>query len=253
MFSRRTIADRKDSIKMKWMLVYLFLSLAVEPTAFADNVKPGDSDFPALNISAHINETVSGHIPEKWELRLGATYYPKEGGILNPVTGGLVCGWLVGIGASRPYFVDYELPVVRKGDAFTASIPVDRYQEGRCGWHLSAVGYTVVKKHGDPMTAGQLAAAPIDAVQTYPPIDPSDRRSQVDLWCWDSPLEKKYWFNGVQMDCGLAGSAGVSPMKFIPATRRGDNRAVYLYPDMKSLTFIFHDLDAEAAIEKEKR
>src|ERR1700685_1678444 len=101
-------------MKMKWMLACLNLSLAVEPTAFAGNVKPGDSDYPVLNTNAHVNVAVSGRVPESWELRLGATYYPKEGGIYNPITGGLVCGWLVGIGASRPYFVDYELPVVRK-------------------------------------------------------------------------------------------------------------------------------------------
>jgi hypothetical protein len=239
---------------MKRILAILLIGLAVESMAFAENVKPGDVDYPALNTSAHENLAVSGRAPENWELRLSATYYPKEGGgIFKAVPGGVACEWAVGDGVTRRYSVDFEIPVVRRKDTFTAAIPVDRYKEGRCGWHLYEVSYALVKRPSDPPTWGRLALAPQDIVPTYPPIDPSDHRTQVDLWCWDSPLGKQFWINGTQLDCNLAGSVGISPMKFIPAARRGNNSAVYFFPEMHSVSFIFHDLDAEAAIEKAKQ
>jgi hypothetical protein len=168
---------------MKWMTVCVLLQLAFDTAAFSGNINPGDRDYPSLNSNAHREVVVSGRAPEKWELRLGATYYPKEGGIPNPSTGGLVRGWTVGLGASRPYYIAYELTVQRHGDSYTASIPMDRYEEGHCGWHLSEVSYTIVKRIGDPATAGRLAQDPRDIAPTYPPIDLSAHRSQVDLWC----------------------------------------------------------------------
>jgi hypothetical protein len=42
-------------------------------------------------------------------------------------------------------------------------------------------------------------------------------------------------------------------MKYIPAARRSNNRAVYIPPSTRTLSFIFHDLDAEAAIERARQ
>jgi hypothetical protein len=238
---------------MKWTFVYVLLQLAFETTAVGGNVNPGDRDYPALNSNAHTKIVVSGRAPEKWKLHLVAYYYPKEGGILNPSTGGLVCGWAVGPGVSLPYSITYGLTVHRHGDTYTAEMPMDRYEEGHCGWHLSMVGYTIVKRVGDPATGGRIAQDPRDVVSSYPPIDLSNLRTQVDLWCWESPSSKEYWTNGVRLNCEDAGYRPNSPMKFIPAADRGDDRAVYFLPDTKSLTFIFHDLDAEAAQQQGKK
>jgi hypothetical protein len=226
---------------MKWMLAFVFLALAFHTTAFGDNVRPGDRDYPDLNTNAHIDVPVSGRVPAGWDLRLFTTYYAKDNAMTGATIGGLGCGRI---------FVEYKLHVVRDGDTFTTTIPMDRYQEGRCGWHVTTVRYTVVKRSGDPETGGRLAVTPQDIIQTYPPTDATDHRNQVDLWCWDDPSEPKYWINGIRLDCENAKDAVMSPMKYIPAAKRGDNRAVYFLPDTKNLSFIFHDLDAEAMRER---
>lgn len=209
------------------------------------NVEPGDRNYPALDPNAHENISVTGLIPEKWGLHIRVTYYPREGGIQNPITGGLVCGWSVGLGASRPYHVDFELPVVRSGNTFATTIPVDRYRPGHCGWHLSDLAFTVAK-NGEAPTNGMLAQAASDLVRSNSPEGEGNRHTQRDLWCWDNPLEQRDWINGAKLNCELAESGDISPMKYIPAAKRGYTRSLPLKVGIPNLSFIFHDLDAEA-------
>jgi len=54
--------------------------------------------------------------------------------------------WLEGV--SDPISVWSESVVQRSDDQYEASVIIDRYQEGSCGWYPSAIGFYVTNRNG---------------------------------------------------------------------------------------------------------
>ncbi len=230
-----------NPISMKIMKRQLIVTtLGVFLVACA-NVRPGDRDYPARNPSANQLIQTTILVPNGWLIsNVIARFDPKDGGIYNPMTGGLVCGYMVGPGASVPYHVDASLSLTQQGTIYTFIIPADQFLDGRCGWHIAAVEAKLQRNVGAPdayiaFTRGM-----------YDPYTPPHATSWVtDLWCFDGA------FGNHALDCRTE----LDPenrISDIPPFKRGESRIPAIVPSLKEIKITLHDLYAEAAIERTK-
>jgi hypothetical protein len=222
-----------------WCAAALLL-LPLTVMASGRNVQRGDRDYPAVNPEARQAIPIHGKAPANWTVRLYVYYTTKA--MFDKNSPGEICqydssGGLEG--AMQPYSVDEELPVTRQGDAFTATLFFDHFKPGRCGWHVSDLGYSIRRNDGNPPTSGILAGSP----RNHP--GSPDNGDRMDLWCWEAPVP--IGIANSKFDCTFAPFAKISPIKLIPPSKRGNVRPLLILPTTGSLTFIFHDLDAEAA------
>jgi hypothetical protein len=134
------------------------------------NVRPGDFEYPVANHEANKVLSIVGRMPRSLDVKLIAKFSPKDGGIYNPTTGGLVCGYAVGLGAHTPYTVDVPISIERSGEVYSASILIDKFQEGKCGWHLFAISYSA-SKASIATRPGQYNMDPIRAMVDRAPFN----------------------------------------------------------------------------------
>lgn len=204
------------------------------------NIRRGDRDYPAVNVQARQAIAIHGKAPADWTVRLYVYYTTKT--MFDKNSPGEVCQYDAsgGLeGAMQPYSVQEDLPVTRQGDTFTATLFFDHFEPGRCGWHVSDLGYSTGRNDGNPPTAGILADSP----RNHP--GSPDNGDRMDLWCWEGPVP--IGIANSKFDCTFAPYSSISPIKFIPLSERGNIRTLLILPTTRSLIFIFHDLDAEAA------
>jgi len=204
------------------------------------NVRRGDRDYPAVNPEARQAIPIHGKAPADWTVRLYVYYTTKT--MYDKNSPGEICQYDAsgGLeGAMQPYSVEEQLPVTRQGDTFAATLLFDHFEPGRCGWHVSDLEYNTRRNDGNPPTSGILADSP----RNHP--GSPDNGDRMDLWCWEGPVP--IGMANSKFDCTFAPFSNISPMKFIPLSERGNIRPLLILPTTRSLIFIFHDLDAEAA------
>lgn len=149
--------------------------------ARTENVTPGDPDYPVLNSTPQRIVTVTGTLPKSLAIEFKLLYIANE---YIPLSEPLnsQCSFLVAAGsAKQTYYLVENLPIKRTGDSYTASINVDKYLEGRCGWHLATLSYQL--PHGEGMERDFIRPAVAyfnQDTQTY-------YEGPVDIWCETDP------------------------------------------------------------------
>ncbi len=205
------------------------------------NIQIGDSDYPVNNANPKKILSIKGDIPSTLDVKLIAHYSPKDGGIYNPTTGGLVCGYMVGLGAYAPYMVDVPLHISRNGTTYVSSIPIDQFQEGRCGWHLFSLTYSVSK---DKLAT--RASYNMDLLRAL--VDQSsgnyhggeNNPNKLYKWCFASSndVDKTY------LDCEP--SIDNKLFEFVPDEKKNFYSQSIIDLETQAVEINFYDLDAMA-------
>jgi hypothetical protein len=130
-----------------------------------------------------------------------------------------------------------RIPISRSGGRYQASVIVDKFLPGPCGWHLRDVGFRLQG------TDVLYAVTPYD--QRYSmrgPLAGSASPARMDIWCATAgkPFFRHYACDTVATlppDLAALHSAG----------QDGATVELWAYPKSGSLEVDFHDIDAPAA------
>jgi len=246
----------------KVIILTLFLALSLNALSHGSEggeLKPGESYYPKINPHAHQNAVISFTLPEGWSIEIIAAYAvsaPDNMSFFGPR-----CtqnpGWLGIPGAFRTYLT---IPAVRDGDRYTATVQMDHFLPGQCGWQTNGFNYRVFKNsvpaavdtlteitaHGVAFADGALARISWDASVGDGVISSAD----PNIWCWESGMDTVVP-GGYKLQCDHGDRVKKSLSQFIAPQLLGDwNR--YTAIQGHSVSYIIHDLDAEAAANKAK-
>lgn len=180
---------------------------------------------------------MSGTLPENLPVQLAAYYstlHPEDG------ENGYADCYHSGFSFSRNLHLTEPIQVVRHGPRYEASVALDKYQPGRCGWVLVYVGYKVTERYGgttgNPGWPAGTATVSIANSATILRDAASTRywRGPVDIWC--SP-----------QICGLLVEMSGVDAQGVPASELSTQHTTWIFPDTHSVTVNFHDLDTPPA------
>jgi hypothetical protein len=143
-----------------------------------------------------------------------------------------------------------HVPMLRTGEGYRASIAIDRFKPGVCGWHLKEVNYFLDiegYKYYDYFS-GRNPFPHIEVSAASQTQDQSPQyRGPMDVWCWavsDHNVRPFYPLRCTDISGALhfARHGEIT----IPAAERESGGITHIFPDSSSIEFSFHDLDAVA-------
>lgn len=237
-----------------WILaaVAIFL-VAIRACAFfaADyphrDVLPFQPNFPRLNPHPMRSLLITGTMPSSLPIRFVAYYaatLPRLG-----QKGYRSCYRSVPLGPSPPLHVTEPLQIVRHGVYYEASVTVDKYEPGYCGWRLASVTYEVLNslEYGLRGTeAGWIGSPVVAFLHADDNVDEHGGykfwMGRLDVWCIRERLPEKPQFPQI---CGVLRGLGPRYDALpVPAAERGDNMETYATRDTRTVEINFHDLNA---------
>jgi hypothetical protein len=209
-----------------------------------ENIKPGEGEYPVLSPHAVRALTLTGTLPATLNVRLRLSYTTSATAIGNSPVSVEQCGYRAAQGVFRPFDITEPLDIVRDGNHFHAAIFVDKYLQGRCGWHLELIGFAVLNGVG-PLAEGWFARA-YDAHRDLTYLG-NLYEGRIDEWCKRNPYppdprrpEQCSSFPGIQRISAVPPEIS----RHIPADQQRENSTVWIFPDTKIIEIYFHDLDA---------
>jgi hypothetical protein len=99
-------------------------------------VAPGTSNYPQKNAGPIRQVSIRGTVAPTLKIALSAIYQGKVAADCYKTT---VFSGEIFEGQTNPLQVTLPLSVSRDGDKFSATIEVDRFVPGKCGWHFTGV------------------------------------------------------------------------------------------------------------------
>jgi hypothetical protein len=253
MFSRPiiTIASRFNFL----LGVVLCLAVAADGQARADqfsetwpaakkaNVKLGDADYPQLKPQPTRMLRLIGDLPKSLHIEF-LLHFEASSYAGGTIQSGNYRGYVERAPVFPLFSVTESLRVVRDDSSYSASIPMDKYLPGKCGWHLYSVGYRIIdggKNFSDDWFAGVF-----DPKVNQGP-EQEFYRGQVNTWCTRKPFRGD---PGQHQRCAvfpiLKEFVSVRPetIASIPSEKRAAHHVTWVFPDTQLIEMNFYDLDS---------
>ena len=201
----------------------------------AENVKPGDADYPVANPHPVEIIELTVIIPASLKVQLSQGYIAQSVG--GSVDSGPHCAYIQTMSQARfQYSVAPELQLNRIGaDSFSGQIILDRYLPGWCSWGFTAAWYRIGDRREDELLR----------------VDHPERstgNSRIDLWCLRHPKRDPRIpdacmdIRAIQLQFPEEISAAT--LAQIVASGGGGDVPIFIAPGLKSLLIQFHDLAA---------
>jgi hypothetical protein len=202
------------------------------------NVRPGDVDYPAQNLSPTRTVDLTIVDPPSIKIEVMIGYRAQEFG--GPPNSGKECYYTQPFSTAPPvqYSVLTPLPLTRTGNLLSGKIVIDEYQPGRCGYVFAGVYYRELPFDENQDSNHELVfLAPNDAS----PIS----HKRADAWCWRpasrlSCASIELWPSLLPKDSPVTRAEADD----ITSKGGGSGPPVYLGPAVKSLLIQFHDLSS---------
>jgi hypothetical protein len=214
-------------------------------TIRTSNIKPGEADYPALNPHPTRVLYLSGELPQS--LQIGFTVFYEADPDAGTVQAGIYCGFKFNQESFPLYSIEEPLPIRRDGQRFHASVAVDKYLPARCGWHLSAFGYSVL--NGTGPQAGEVVGTYYQ--KRYGGGDPHQvSNGRVAIWCKRNPHPpeparpercSKFW---LLSELGAISDISPETIAAFPLEDRKNRGSTWLFPDTDKVEVNFYDLDS---------
>jgi WD40 repeat protein len=211
-------------------------------TIRADNVRPDESDYPALNPHPTRVLELSGQLPQTLQIGFKVSYEadPDAG----TVQAGNYCGFKLNSEAFPLYSIEEPLVIRRDAKGFHASVSIDKYLPARCRWHLHSIDYEVLNGAG-PQSAGVVG---LTYQKRYGGGDPHlVPNGRVIVWCKKNPYPPE---PARPERCGnlslLEDISIISPetLASFPLEDRKNRNSTWLFPDTDKIEVNFYDLDS---------
>jgi hypothetical protein len=207
-----------------------------------ENIRPGEPDYPVVNPNSTSKLTFTGTLPPTLQIGFRIAYVATEG--LTSVQSGKYCGFQLNSEAFPGFSVVEPLRIVRSGSALTASIGLDKYLPGRCGWHFNGIQYKVVNSTGD-LTENWFAVV-YDAQRDG--VDKAKLpREKAVVWCKKNPNpadrerpELCSNFSTIQLVADLPPNL----VSLLPQEERENRGVTWMFPDTRNVVINFFDLDS---------
>ena len=201
------------------------------------------SEHPVLNPHATHFLTLTGILPNTLHIEFLLNYTTAARATSAAVGDEDPCGSMFGHEVFRPFDVIEPLRIARHANHFGATITLDRYLPGRCGWHLELIGFTVADGVG--ALAESWFARVYDAKRDTPYLGDL-YEGRLDEWCRKNPYpvdprrpEQCASFPSLQR---------VSPLPpeligRVPVAQRKETPLFWIFPRTENIQIDFHDLD----------
>lgn len=207
-----------------------------------ENIRPGEPDYPVVNPNSTSIFALTGTLPPTLQIEFRIAYGATEG--LTTVQSGKYCGFQLNSEAFPVFSVVEPLRIVRSGGTFTASIELDKYARGPCGWHFNGIQYKVVNSTGD-LTEDWFALV-YDAQRDG--VDKAKLpRGKAVVWCKKNPNpvdrerpELCSNFSTIQLVAGLPPNLVSS----LPQEDRDNRGVTWMFTDTQNVEIDFFDLDS---------
>jgi len=120
---------------------------------------PGTPGYPVTNPNARQTLHISGVLPSTLPIQLFAAYQSAAQYTESP------CGrWAPAAGVGFPLLVLMPIDTSESRAGFyDATVLVDKFEPGKCGWRFHGIAYTVAGVHGDGFVSEFSDLAPPDA------------------------------------------------------------------------------------------
>jgi hypothetical protein len=206
-----------------------------------NGVKSGDVDYPVRNARPVRMLRLIGVLPSTLHIRFLLSYAVDAGSEKSALADH--CRFADRSGILRPLSIRQPLMVTRTGNRYSGSISLDAYLPGRCGWHLEAVGFSVMNGIG-PFAErwfGHVYDGPLDT-----PHLGDIYEGAVDEWCKKNPFpsdpkhpEECDSVSTIRTLLSVPGDLASPP------DSNGQPRpsTVWIFPHTRSIEVDFHDLD----------
>lgn len=246
--------DKTRSKTWRWLRWWVFLGVlvgAIAACAWLSTVHPKkdvltfETNYPELNTNAHNTILIQGSLPVEIPMEFLA-YYATS----HPLPGETdyeSCYRGIPLGPSIPLHLSERLNVTRKDSHYELQALLDKYQPGKCGWHLAMVTYRLLdgveyKLHRfEAGWYGSAIAYLMDDDSTGAASTKSSYwRGRVDIWCRKQPGNESQFAES----CGVLGGFLHDYSALVRVNERGDHAATTMTPSDPSAEINFHDLDA---------
>lgn len=199
------------------------------------NPTKGDQQYPQANPTPSHFVDVSGSMAATLPASLDATYATRSP--VYPVHDMTCFRTIFGYGPVS-LRVSIPLKLRRDRDGYHATLTVDRYVPGACGWHFVGLGIRPLKGPlgGDAtfmFAEASEGASATSGTGTY--------TGSLDLWCRYTPPSH---FDAV-ITCWSLPEIRSDYPSLHSEQIVNDKTEVYLLPDTKSLTVNFHDISGD--------
>jgi hypothetical protein len=209
-----------------------------------ENIKSRDTDYPVLNPHATHRLTLTGILPNTLSIRFLLYYTTSARPTADTAGDEKPCGSMVGLDVFRPFQMTEPLRIVQRANHFRATVTVDRYLPGRCGWHLEVIGFTVPNGVGASAESG--FARVYDAKRDMPYLGDL-YEGRIDEWCKKNPYPADP--RRPERCASFASLQRISPVSpeviaRIPAAQQKKTPLFWIFPRTENIEIDFHDLDA---------
>ena len=212
-------------------------------------LEPGDALFPGENPHPTHRLEIAGTLPTSVPLADFEAIYATDLATKENISG--PCQrHAEHFSYPDPLEVIQTVAIVRNGDRYRASVSVDRYQPGRCNWHLrelrdrlfvSGFGYRSAH-HGNGgqiqvMDANHRAIEIARGAEVY--------EGQLDIWC--GKMLNRNIAPHYPVGCGTLDDfrprVPTAAFASVPELERQSHALVIVSPDTTSVEENFHDVD----------
>lgn len=218
-------------------------------------LNPGERHYPKANPNAHQNVIVSFTIPADWSIQI-IVDYAVSAAYSGSLFGPRCFTTTMWGGPPIAFRLELVVPAVREGSKSVATVQMDHFLPGQCGWQTNGFRYMVFKNsvpvavetvteittNGVAFAYGELAHTSWDASVGDGKIDSVD----PNIWCWASDTDTSPIMSGYKLHCGVGVEVKKSLIQYINRQLLGA-RGRYTPMQGHSVNYIVHDLDAEVA------
>jgi hypothetical protein len=240
---------------LAWCAFYGYSQYRVATRA-NPHVKLGDSEQPVPNLHPAHSFEVSGTLPAAIPVWDFLAVYATDFSPTQKVSGR--CQRLDDLGPKElwrtlPLLKEESVPLVRVDGRYRATFVVDRYEPGRCNWHLKEVRYRL-HAPGYGYVDSTFGVGKIKVFdERHPPSDlpkwETIYRGRVDVWCLEG--RNKNVTPYYPETCGDWATynfrASPSLRANTPPEATESHAVVMALTDTASIELNFHDLDVLAA------
>jgi hypothetical protein len=200
-------------------------------------VKPGESGYPEENLHPTQIVQITAILPRTLSVMVRAGYsvssnYPA-------------CQRRVGLAVSAPIGLNIPIQLSGSGESYRGTVVVDQFEPGMCGWQFAGVGFTSEK----PSSEGALIAR-------YDGRKDDPQGYTLDIWCKNAarqnPQRPEFCFSLKFLET-FPGLIAPDLVASVPERERDNAGPARIGPNTRSITVLFHDLDAISGSDSSRR
>lgn len=222
-------------------------------------VQRGDPQYPESNPNPTRMLTVTGTLPQSLPVKDLIAVYSANAPSEN--SSSAACTRFDEFAPLRnqvwPLVFVQHVPMARTRDSYRASIVIDRFKLGLCGWHLKEVNYFLSVKgyRYSEYFSGRNFFPHIEVLaSSQSPDQPLLYRGPMDVLCWtvsDQNVRPFYPERCTDIEGALKFRRYAETE--MSAVERDSGGITHVFPESSSIEFNFHDLDAVSPQETEVR